>query len=158
MTMPGKALSPRQALDLLSTDDSSAYIDVRTVPEFAAGHPRGRVVNIPIVFHHPTTTRIYPNGSFLEVITSLYDKDRPLIVGGDDGERAEQAADQLQSAGFTNVWVMPEGLGGWRAEKLATTTDNRAGVSYVSLLSTVRRKGKKQKVRPTGIKTAQRSE
>ena len=144
--MPGKTLSPREVLDLLSTNDNAAYIDVRTVAEFAAGHPRGRVVNIPIVFYHPTTREIYPNNSFLEVVASLYDKDKPLILGGDDGERAERAAVQLRSAGYTNIWVMPEGVGGWRAQKLATTTDNRNGVSYVSLLSALKRKGKKQKV------------
>ena len=143
--MPGKMLSPREALGLLSSNDEARYIDVRTVAEFAAGHPRGRVVNIPIVFHHPTRREIYPNDSFLAVVASLYDKDRPLIIGGDDGGRTEQAAGRLQGAGYTNVSVMPDGLEGWRAQNLATTTDNRNGVSYVSLLSALKRKGKKQK-------------
>jgi rhodanese-related sulfurtransferase len=144
--MPDKTLSRREVLDLLSTNDNAAYIDVRTVAEFAAGHPRGRVVNIPIVFYHPTTREIYPNNSFLEVVASVYDKDKPLIIGGDDGERTERAAVQLRGAGYTNIWIMPEGVGGWRAQKLATTTDNRNGVSYASLLSALKRKGKKQKV------------
>lgn len=144
--MPGKTLSPREVLDLLSTNDDATYIDVRTVAEFAAGHPRGRVVNIPIVFYRPTTRETYPNNSFLEVVASLYDKDKPLILGGDDGERTERAAVPLRGAGYTNIWVMPEGVSGWRARKFATTTDNRNGVSYASLLSALRRKGKRQKV------------
>src|SRR5581483_4353511 len=143
--MEAKALSPQEVRDLLSTNDNTVYIDVRTVAEFAAGHPRGKVVNIPIVFHHPTTKEIYPNNSFLEVVSSLYAKDASLIVGGDDGERTQQAARRLQEAGYTNVSVMQEGLSGWRAQKFPTTTDNRDGISYSSLLTPVKRKGKKQK-------------
>lgn len=143
--MPVRTLFPQEVQGLLSSNDNAAYIDVRTVAEFAAGHPRGQVVNIPIVFHHPTAKETYPNNSFLEVVASLYGKNRPLIIGGDDGERSQQAAGQLQSAGYTNVCVMPEGVGGWRAQKLPTATDNRNGISYASLLTPLKRKGKKQK-------------
>lgn len=143
--MPVKPLSPQEVRDLLSSNDKAAYIDVRTVAEFAAGHPRGKIVNIPIVFHHPTTKEIYPNGSFLEVVASLYGKDAPLVIGGDDGGRTQQAAEQLQTAGYANLCVMPEGVSGWRAQKLPTTTDTRDGINYASLLTPVKRKGKKKK-------------
>jgi len=143
--MPTKALSPQDVRNLLTSNENAAYIDVRTVVEFAAGHPRGKVVNIPIVFYHPTTKEIYPNGSFLEVVASLYGKERPLIIGGDEGERAQQAVEQLVTGGYTNVCIMQEGISGWRAQKLPTTTDNRDGISYASLLTPVKRKGKKKK-------------
>jgi len=143
--MPAKTLSPQEARDLLNSNDQVAYIDVRTVAEFASGHPRGKVVNIPIVFHHPTTKEIYPNGSFLEVVASLYGKDAPLIIGGDESGRTQQAAEQLQAAGYTNLCVMQEGVSGWRTQKFPTTTDNRDGISYASLLTAVKRKGKKKK-------------
>jgi rhodanese-related sulfurtransferase len=143
--MPPKTLSSHEVRDLLASNDNAAYIDIRTVAEFAAGHPRGKVVNIPIVFHHPTTKEVYPNGSFLEVVASLYGKDAPLIIGGDESERTQQAAEQLQTAGYTNLCVMSEGVSGWRAQKLPTTTDNRDGISYASLLTPVKRKGKKKK-------------
>ena len=143
--MPAKTLSPQEVRDLFNTNTNAAYIDVRPVAEFAAGHPRGKVVNIPIVFHHPTTKEIYPNGSFLEVVASLYGKDASLIIGGDDENPVQQAVGQLQDAGYTDVSVMQEGLSGWRAQKLPTTTDNRDGISYSSLLTPVKRKGKKQK-------------
>ena len=143
--MAAKPLSPQEARDLLSSSDQVAYIDVRTVAEFAAGHPRGKVVNIPIVFHHPTTKEIYPNGSFLEVVASLYGKEVPLIIGGDDGGRSQEAAEQLQGAGYTNLCVMQAGVNGWRTQKLPTTTDNRDGIGYASLLTAVKRKGKKKK-------------
>lgn len=137
-------LTPQEVQDLFKTNPAAVYIDVRTVSEFAAGHLRGKVVNVPIVFHHPTTKEIYPNTSFLAVIHSLYAKDAPLIVGCEKGNRAQQAVEQLSQDGYTNLCIMPEGYTGWREQKLPTTTDNRDGVSYVSLLTPVKRKGKKK--------------
>jgi rhodanese-related sulfurtransferase len=142
--MTPKTLTPHETQALLATNSAAVYIDVRTVAEFAGGHPRGKVVNIPVVFHHPSTKDIYPNTSFLEVVESLYDKAISLIVGCDGTERAQQAADQLVQAGYVDVSVMSEGLPGWRVAKLPTTTDNRDGISYVSLLTPVKRKGKKK--------------
>src|SRR6185295_4120572 len=110
--MEAKILSPQEVRGLFSSNDEVAYIDVRTVAEFAAGHPRGKVVNIPIVFYHPTTKEIYPNGSFLEVVASLYGKESPLIIGGDEGERAQQAVEQLVTGGYTNICIMQEGISG----------------------------------------------
>ena len=46
--MPAKTLSPQEVRDLFNTNTNAAYIDVRPVAEFAAGHPRGKVVNIPM--------------------------------------------------------------------------------------------------------------
>jgi rhodanese-related sulfurtransferase len=142
--MDPRILSPQETHALLTTTPTAVYIDVRTVSEFASGHPRGKIVNIPIVFHHPTTKEIYPNPSFLEVVQSLYAKDAPLIIGCEKGTRARQAADQLLQAGYTNVCVMQEGYPGWREQQLPTTKDNRDGISYVSLLTPVKRKGKKK--------------
>jgi len=142
--MPLKTLTPQEVQNLFKTDPAAVYVDVRTVPEFAAGHPRGKVVNIPILFRHPTTNENYPNTSFLEVVRSLYASDVPLIVGCEKGVRAQQAAEQLQHAGYSNLSIMPDGYAGWRAQQLPTTTDNRDGLSYVSLLMPVKRKGKKK--------------
>ena len=139
-----KTLTPQETHDVLSANPSAVYIDVRTVAEFAAGHPKGKIVNIPILFRHPTTNDTYPNTSFLEVVQSLYATDAPLIVGCEKGPRARQAAEQLQQAGYTNICIMEEGHAGWREQKLPSTTDNRDGVSYVSLLIPVKRKGRKK--------------
>jgi rhodanese-related sulfurtransferase len=144
--MEAKTLTPQEVQQVFATDPTAVYIDVRTVAEFADGHPRGKVVNIPIVFHHPTTKETYPNNSFLEVIDSLYAKDAPLILGCEKGKRAQQAATQLIQAGYTNVCIMPAGYAGWREQQLPKTTDNRPGVSYVSLLTPAKRKGKKKTV------------
>lgn len=143
--MPAQTLTSQEVQEVFTTTPAAVYIDVRTVAEFASGHPRlKKIVNVPIVFHHPTTKETYPNKSFLEVVESLYVKDTPLIIGCDGGERAEQAATLLSQAGYTNVCIMADGHPGWRAQRLPTTTDNRDGINYVSLLTPVKRKGKKK--------------
>jgi rhodanese-related sulfurtransferase len=142
--MNTKVLTPQETQTLLQANPAAVYIDVRPVAEFATGHPRVRTVNIPIVFHHPTTKEIFPNDSFLLVVEDLYGKDTPLVVGGGTDEGAAQAAQWLVAAGYTDVAVMPEGVTGWRKAGLPTTADNRDGISYVSLLTKVKRKGKKK--------------
>lgn len=142
--MSPKALAPQEVHALLTTTPPGIYIDVRTVAEFATGHPRGKVVNIPIVFYHPTTREVFPNNSFLLVIEALHTKESPLIVGCDNGERAQQAAKCLMEAGYTDITIMQGGFTAWRELKLPTTTDNRDGISYVSLLTKVKQKGKKK--------------
>ena len=119
------------------------YIDVRTVAEFAAGHPRGPVVNIPIEFHHPHNEDKYPNESFLLVVEDNFDKHARLVIGDEDGERSQSAADVLMNAGYENVAIMIGGLKQWQQCALPVTGDNRDGVSYASLLTPAKRKKSK---------------
>lgn len=142
--MNPKVFAPQEVHALLTANPPGVYVDVRTVAEFATGHPRGKVVNIPSVFYHPTTHEVFPNDSFLLVMEALYSKETPLIVGCDNGERAQRAADRLLEAGYTDVAMMQGGFGAWRELKLPTTTDNRDGISYVSLLTRVKQTGKKK--------------
>ena len=142
--MDAKNLTSQETHSLLTNNSQAVYIDVRTVAEFATGHPRGKVVNIPILFRHPTKEDTYPNQSFLAVVEGMYTKETPLIVGCGEETRATQAAEQLVAAGYTNVATMRDGYTGWKENKLPTTTDNRDGISYVSLLTKVKRKGKKK--------------
>ncbi len=142
--MSPKVLTPQETQALLTANSAAIYIDVRTVAEFASGHPRGKVVNIPIVFHHPTTQETFPNDSFRLVVEDLYSKDTPLVIGCGTEERARQAAQRLLEAGYSDIAVMQEGFSGWRKAGLPATTNNRDGISYVSLLTKVKRKGKKK--------------
>jgi rhodanese-related sulfurtransferase len=142
--MNAKNLTPQETHSLLTNNAEAVYIDVRTVAEFATGHPRGRVVNIPIIFRHPSQEDTYPNQSFLAVVEEMYTKETPLVVGCGKETRALQAAEQLVAAGYSNVATMQDGYTGWKENKLPTTTDNRDGISYVSLLMKVKRKGKKK--------------
>ena len=47
--MAVKQLTPQQAHDLMQKDSTILYLDVRTEPEFTAGHPH-KGVNIPAFF------------------------------------------------------------------------------------------------------------
>lgn len=136
--------NPLETFAEFEKESAVHYLDVRTVAEFASGHPRGPVVNVPIEFHHPHNDDKFPNDSFLLVIEDNYAKDAALIVGDEDGERAQQAADTLIAAGYTNVSVMLGGLKQWQHCALPVTGDNRDGVSYVSLLMLAKRRKKKK--------------
>ena len=143
--MDHPVMSPPEVNAALGGDEPATYVDVRTVAEFSTGHPKGPVVNIPLVFFHPTTKEVFPNQSFLQVVEDSYAKDAVLITGCDNGERAAQAAHKLAEAGYRNVRIMPDGYPGWREHQLPTTQDNRDGISYASLLTRVKRKKGKKK-------------
>lgn len=140
--MKAQITNPMETATVFDKDDGVRYIDVRTVAEFVSGHPRGPVVNIPILFHHPHNDEKFPNDSFLLVVEDNFSKDDQIIIGDQDGERGELAADKLFDAGYTNVLVMLGGLKQWQQCALPVTGDNRDGVSYVSLLTPAKRKKK----------------
>lgn len=139
--MSDAELNPLEACAEFERDPGATYVDVRAVAEFAVRHPKtARVVNVPIVFFHPTTKATHPNHSFLLVMNDGFARDARLIVGADDGPRAADAARCLREDGFTNVSVMPQGFAGWVRCGLPVTADNRPGTSYVSLLTPAKRR------------------
>ena len=138
-------LTPQEAFERMQNDSTATYVDVRTVAEFATGHPKGKVINVPIVFFHPTTNEIFQNESFDLVMADVCSKETPLIVGCEKGPRAKQAVERLTAAGYENVHFMEAGHAGWKSAGLPDTTDNRDGISYVSLLTPAKRKQKKKK-------------
>lgn len=134
-------VTPLEVALRIAPDGNGTYIDVRTVAEFVAGHPRGRVINVPIEFYHPQTGAAHANASFDLVIEYACPREQALIVGADDGDRASAAADVLVARGYADVTVMRAGLPGWRASGLPVTGNNADGVSYVSLLTPAKRGG-----------------
>ena len=138
--MSAPVVTPLEVSLAIAPEGRATYVDVRTVAEFVQGHPRGRVVNVPIEFKHPKTGAAHSNASFGLVMTHHLSLDTPLVVGGDEGPRAATAAAALLAAGFTDVCLMTAGLPGWRAAGLPVTGHNADGVSYVSLLTPARRK------------------
>lgn len=138
--MSHPVVTPLETSLRIGADGQATYVDVRTVAEFVQGHPRGRVINVPIEFHHPQTQAAHANASFQLVMEHTLPLDTPLIVGGDEGPRADTAASALSAAGYGDVSVMRAGLPGWRASGLPVTGNNAPGVSYVSLLTPAKRK------------------
>jgi rhodanese-related sulfurtransferase len=81
-------------------DEGWTYLDVRSVPEFAAGHPEG-AYNIPLL--HMGPGGMQPNSDFLAAVERTFARDAKLVVGCQSGGRSLRAASALEAAGFTNV-------------------------------------------------------
>ena len=138
-----KEISPQEAYDTLRQDGQAVYIDVRTVEEFADGHPEG-AVNIPIAVHDPAQGMVY-NQDFVEVVGSHFAKDRKLLLGCKAGPRSNSAANLLEQQGYQDVASVRGGFGGmrdpygqvvvegWEGLGLPVSQDNGEGTSYESL-------------------------
>jgi rhodanese-related sulfurtransferase len=111
-----KRVSPHEAKKLID-EEGYLYLDVRSEPEYGAGHPSG-AHNIPIM--HAGPGGMQPNMEFLNIAQALYARDAKIIVGCRSGQRSQRAAELLTSAGFTNVVDQRAGFEG--------TRDNVGGV------------------------------
>ena len=95
-----KEVSPQEAWDLLQSDPSYTYLDVRSVPEFEAGHPKD-AINIPLL--HFQAGGMTPNPDFTAVVEASLPKDAKLVIGCKTGGRSARACDILSQMGYTNV-------------------------------------------------------
>ena len=127
-----KRIPPVEAQKLLDAGAGWVYVDVRTVPEFDAGHVPG-AKNIPVL--EPNAYgQMQLNPRFVETVAANFGKDTPCITGCQKGGRSLKAAELLLAAGFTNVVDMLGGYGdGWAPQGLPTTRDSDPGDRYESL-------------------------
>jgi rhodanese-related sulfurtransferase len=102
-----KRVTPPEAAALL--EQGWTYLDVRSIPEFEAGHPPG-AANVPLL--HFTAGRMSPNPEFQKVVEAVYPRDAKLVVGCKMGGRSLQAAALLEAAGYANVVDMRGGFAG----------------------------------------------
>ena len=136
-------VSPAEA-DRLVREEGYAYVDVRSVPEFEAGHPAG-AYNVP--FLHQSQAGMLPNPDFMSVMTSVFPKYAKLVLGCRSGNRSLRAAEILLQAGYIDVVDQRAGIagardafgqlkeGGWVAAGLDVANEPVAGRDYESLLS-----------------------
>ncbi len=89
------------------------YVDVRSVPEFAQGHPAG-AVNVPLLHLDERTEQMTPNRDFVLVMQANFPPETPLLIGCQVGGRSVQAAQILLSAGYRIVANVLGGYGGAR--------------------------------------------
>ena len=94
-----KRVSPEEALSLLEKE-GYAYVDVRSVPEFESGHPKG-AYNVPLA--HLGPQGMSPNLDFLAVMQKTFPKESKLVVGCKTGGRSLQAATLLLSSGWQSI-------------------------------------------------------
>ena len=89
------------------------YVDVRSVPEFNAGHPAG-AVNVPLLNRDERSGQMTPNPEFLDVMRASFQPDAKLLIGCQMGGRSAQAAQILAGSGFNDVHNVVGGFGGAR--------------------------------------------
>lgn len=92
-------------------EEGWVYLDVRSIPEFEAGHPTG-AYNVPIM--HQTPSGMQPNPDFVPVVTAVFPRDARLVLGCRSGNRSLRAAQILLQAGFEFVVDQRAGLAGTR--------------------------------------------
>jgi rhodanese-related sulfurtransferase len=126
-----KRVSPQEAKDLMDRE-GYVYVDVRSIPEFDAGHPEGSY-NVPI--NHMGPTGMTPNPDFLAVMEKAFGKDAKLIVACKGGGRSARAAALMEQAGFASVVDQRAGFEGhaepgWRPAGLPVSTAAPADHTY----------------------------
>ena len=139
-------VSPAEAHKLVA-EEGYVYVDVRSEPEYAAGHPAGSQ-NVPIM--NAGARGLEPNPAFLEVVEALYAKDAKLVLGCRSGQRSLRAAELLTGAGYTTVVDQRAGYEGarnafggvaepgWAPSGLPTETSTPGG-SYAELKAKTKR-------------------
>lgn len=102
-----RRVSPQEAADLLA--QGWVYVDVRTIPEFDAEHPRG-AYSVPLLHKGPAGRTSNPD--FLAVMKAAFGNGAKLVVGCATGSRSRRAAEMLADAGFAEVVDMRAGFAG----------------------------------------------
>ena len=100
-------LAPDDFKSTLASKPDAVLVDVRTPDEFSEGIIEGA---INIDFNDP---------SFGEKINAL-DKSKPYFVYCLSGKRSGDAAEQMESAGFKNVYILNGGYKDWKNAGLET--------------------------------------
>ncbi|HWO03076.1 MAG TPA: rhodanese-like domain-containing protein [Blastocatellia bacterium] len=105
-----KEVGAQEAHDLLQSDPKLTYLDVRSVPEFEAGHAAG-AINIPLL-HFSPGAGMSPNDDFQAVVEATLDKNAKYVIGCKTGGRSARACEVMTQMGFTDVTNMRGGFGG----------------------------------------------
>ena len=139
--MAVKRVTPDEAANLIERGWN--YVDVRSIPEFDEGHPRG-AYNVPLLHRSPQGAMV-PNPDFAAVMKTAFPVDDHLVIGCRSGARSLRAAEQLLAAGFTNIVDMRGGFvgeagaagqvacEGWKSRNLPVARSPEPGRSYEEL-------------------------
>jgi len=134
-----KAVTPEEAQALIA--EGHTYVDVRSEPEFEAGHPAG-ALNVPLSNMGPGG--LEPNADFTSVMERAFPKDAKLVIGCKTGGRSRRAVAMLEAAGYTALTDMVAGFAGardafgrpnpgWSQKGLPVETGTPPGTSYADV-------------------------
>ena len=139
--MSFERVSPNEAKALID-NDGYVYLDVRSVPEFEAGHPEG-AYNIPLLNMSPNGMK--PNPRFVEIAKATFNVETKLVLGCKAGGRSKRASEALVNSGFTQIVDQRAGFEaardafgqitekGWKAEGLPVSIEAVDGRDFMSL-------------------------
>lgn len=105
MTTQFPMISPQQLQAIRDEGRNITLIDVRTVPEYHAGHVAG-AKHVPV--DELNAQAIAANEQFAEA-----GHDQPLYLTCQTGPRAQRAAEQLYAAGYRNLTLVEGGMQAW---------------------------------------------
>jgi rhodanese-related sulfurtransferase len=108
--MSVKRIEPKEAAELLA--EGWAFVDVRSIPEFEQGHPKG-AYSIPLL-HFEQGRGMMPNPDFAAVVQAVFGADDKLVLGCRSGRRSLRAAEMLVKVGYSSVVDMRGGYDGER--------------------------------------------
>lgn len=121
---------------MVAREPDLVHLDVRSVPEFEAGHAPA-AYNIPLM--HMGPGGMTPNPRFAEEVAARFPKDTPILVACKAGGRSARAANVLAGLGFTRLfdhvggWSGGNGDPGWVAAGGPATTSTLPGRSHAEL-------------------------
>ena len=135
--MPIQRLSSKEAIERVASDAALVHIDVRSEPEFAAGHAPG-AYNVPLMHMGPAGMTANPDFTN-DVARAFPDHDTPILVSCKAGGRSAKAAAALEALGYRKLadhvggWGGGNGDAGWVAAGGPSATQAQAGRSYAEL-------------------------
>ena len=129
-----KRITPEEAAAQM--EEGYLYLDVRSVPEFESGHPKG-AFNIPLL--HAGKFGMSPNSRFMEEVAKVFPIDAKIVVGCATGGRSVSAASLLEMQGYKDLLELRPGFEGngrepgWRQTTLPQSTTAEPGRAYGDL-------------------------
>ena len=115
-------ISPLDAFELSNKADTN-LIDVRTIAEYVyIGHPEN-AYSLPLLFWDEKEQTQVRNDDFLRDLVTRFKKEDTLVFICRSGNRSPEAARMALSAGYPNVFNVPEGIEGKKDEKGYRTVD-----------------------------------
>lgn len=105
LTSKVKVITRGEATRLINKEEA-VVVDLRQRDDFRKGHIAGAVNLLPSEIKDNNLGELEKH------------KDKPIIVVDGSGLQAQEPANALTKAGFTQVCVLKEGISGWSGENL----------------------------------------
>lgn len=100
-----KEATTNQAVDLINRENG-IVVDIRNHDQFKKGHIAGAYNILPVDIR---TGNIHTINKF---------KSSPVIVTCENGLESVKIANELTKSGFEHIYVLKDGLAGWRGQNL----------------------------------------